>query len=702
MALGSTGLVRDDNTTGKSGLLVVKSNSTLAAEKAKAEQEAKDNQNTPLIVGLSADLTQKWEVAKTARTSVEQRLLDCLRRRQGEYSPEKMASIKATGGSEVFMMLTSIKCRAAESWINDILFPAGDRCWEAEPTPIPDLDPEIRQELAQAVAQEAMMWMQQNGIQLPPEIVQQRMKMAEEEIATRLEKMSRETAEKMSKKIDDQFTEGKWEEAMRELVKNTVTFPTAFIKGPVIRKRKSLKWMQDGNGKWMPKVASVLRPEYYSPSPFDLYFSPSSKNVQDGYLFERHRLRRKDILAMKGVPGYDSGAIDAVLSQYGMGGLRNWLTGDQQRAELEGRPNEWLGQTDTIDALEYWGSASGRHLLDWGMDPAKIPDPNMEYEVNCWKIGSYVIKAVLNESPTGERPYDQCSFEDVPGSIWGKSVPELMADVQDVCNAAARSLVNNMAVSSGPQIEVHTDRLAIGEDISNITPFRIWQTLSDPNGGTNNPAVRFNYPQSIADQLMKVYEFFSTLADEYTNIPKYSYGDNKGAPGTASGLSMLMSSAARGIKQVIANLDTPIEGTVRRTYIHNMLFDEDEAIKGDLSVSAKGARSMVAKEQQMVRRQEFLQTTNNPTDLQIMGMEGRAMLLREAVKAFEINVDDVIPDREKLQEQMQQAMQAEMQQQQQAAAQGGQAGPAPGGSRNLDQAGNPAGGTDTRLIRQAA
>jgi hypothetical protein len=397
------------------------------------------------------------------------------------------------------------------------------------------------------------------------------------------------------------------------------------------------------------------------------------------------------------VPGYSDQAIDLVLADYGTGGLREWLWRDQERAWLEKRPNEWLNYDDTMDALEFWGSVSGRLLLDWGMPADQVDDPNEEYEINAWMIGSYVIRAVINENPLGERPYDKCSFEELPGAFWGFGVPEIMKDVQDICNAAARSLINNMAIASGPQVEVHTDRVPIGEDITNLHPWKIWQTLSDVNG-TNNPAVRFHNPSSYAKELMGVYDHFSNLADEYTGIPKYSYGEGgggSGAAGTASGLSMLMSAAARGIKQVIGNLDKPIEGGIRRAYVHNMLYDEDQSIKGDLKTAARGASSLVAKEQQMIRRNEFLAQTNNPVDMAIMGPEGRSVLLREAVKSFDIPVDDVIPDRDTI---IKNARIAAMQQLEASQGGGNPQLPAPGGSRNTDPAGNPAGGTDTRAF----
>lgn len=680
-------LGREPKNMPKHPLVMVKSNSDLEADRV-SKADAEMQQNAPFITGLAAKIKSNWEVARFARNTIEERIIDALRRRNGEYDPEKLAQIRSQGGSEIYMMLTSIKCRAAIAWVNDILFPAGDKPWKVGPTPIPELDENTNASIQEYVIAEAQQWQMEAQQVLPPEALQERISMLKDQMSERMQEEADKIAERMDKKIEDQTQEGGWESAMKEVINDVITYPVGILKGPIVRKRKTLKWERDENGKTVPVKGKDFRLEWQRVAPFDIYPSPSSKDINDGYLFERHRLRRADLVAMKGVPGYNSDAIDLVLEAYGRGGLREWLWRDQERAWLEKRPNEWLNYDDTMDALEFWGSVSGRLLLEWGMTPDKITDPNEEYEVNAWMIGSYVIRAVINEDPLGHRPYDKCSFEEIPGAFWGLGVPEIMKDVQDICNAAARSLVNNMAIASGPQVEVHTDRVPIGEDITSLHPWKIWQTLSDPHG-TNNPAVRMHNPKSYSKELLAVFDHFSGLADEYTGIPKYSYGEGggaTGAAGTASGLSMLMSSSARGIKLVINHLDRPIEGSIERTYTFNMINDPDESIKGDLKCIAKGSSSMVAKEQQMIRRNEFLNQTNNPVDLQIMGVEGRATLLRESVKSFDIPVDDVVPDRETI---IKNTKVAAMQQIALADQSGGKA---------TDPAGNSAGGQDARVF----
>jgi hypothetical protein len=77
----------------------------------------------------------------------------------------------------------------------------------------------------------------------------------------------------------------------------------------------------------------------------------------------------------------------------------------------------------------------------------------------------------------------------------------------------------------------------------------------------------------------------------------------------------------------------------------------DENCKGDAQVVARGALALLVKEQTQLRRAEFLALTNNPTDMAIIGIEGRATVLREVAKALDIPVDKVVPSEEVLRKQ---------------------------------------------------
>jgi hypothetical protein len=250
-----------------------------------------------------------------------------------------------------------------------------------------------------------------------------------------------------------------------------------------------------------------------------------------------------------------------------------------------------------------------------------------------------------------------------------------------MCNAASRALANNMGIASGPQVDVSVDRLADGEELTQMYPWKIWQTTSDKTGG-GQPAIRFFMPDMKAAELMGVYNQFAKQADEVTGIPNYIYGAGAGGSGagrTASGLSMLMDNAAKGIKAAILSIDHVVAMAVSRFYIHNMMYNPDPYIKGDFRVIPRGAMGIMHKEQVAVRRNEFLAATANPVDLQILGPQGRAYLLREMAKGLDMDTDKLVPTLDMLQFK---AEKIEMAMQQQAGGQPQLAAPAEAGVGN--------------------
>jgi hypothetical protein len=634
-----------------------------------AKRSAEDAQNTPAIQGLAAYVRSCWSVARDEKEqSIEPRMHQSLRQRNGLYDPEKLALIKAQGGSEIYMLLTSAKCRGAAAWIKDILIGSGsDKPWSIEPTPVPDLPPQIIQYVAAIATAEAQRFMFETGVQPTPDMMWDIVSRVKDRIHANTIEQATKAAKRTEQHMEDQLIEGGFLEALDDFVEDLVTFPAAIVKGPVVMRRKQLKWAQGAQG-WEAQVSEELKPQWRRVSPLDIYPSPGAVDTNDGFLFERHRLTRAALLALKGTEGYDDAAIDAVIEEYGRGGLREWIAGDTSRAEAENRTVSGVmaNKDRLIDALQFWGSVSGQDLLDWGVPEEQVADALAEYEAEVWLIGRWVIKATLNPDPMGDRGYYKASFEKVPGAFWGNAPPDLIRDIQDACNAAARALINNMGIASGPQVWINVDRMPPGEKVTNLFPWKIHQGTSDPMGSTAK-AIEFFQPDSRAAELMQVYEYFSNKADEYSSIPRYAVGDLTGTSGalrTASGASMMMGNAGKMIKQVIGSIDRMMNALLTKLYGYNMRFGPEE-IKGDVRVRVRGVATALVKETAQVRRNEFLQLTANPIDMQIMGLDGRAALLRTAAETLDMDTDKVVPPVELIRARLQaQAQAAAMMEQQ--------------------------------------
>lgn len=663
-------------------------------EKRRLQAELDARQNNPLILGLAAHLRTCWDAAQMAKRPIEDMMLKALRQRNGEYESDKLNAIRAQGGSEVYMMLTEIKCRAAESWLRDILMDQGTPPWDLQPTPIPDLAPPQMEELKAAFAEQVVITMQQTG-QAPTksEMLELR-EVVSQQFRFKLLQAAQNRVDRMKTKIEDQLVQGGFSDAFNEFITDLATFPCAFLKGPIVRRQRYLKWSTTPEGRTVVEPGDRIAPEFERVSPFDIYPEPGISRINDGYLFERHELSRQALADLIGVPGYDEQAIRSALEN---GPGASWIQSayDDAREDGERRYYTERRPTDVYDALEFWGKVSGKMLREWGMTEEEVPDDAKEYDANVWMVGNLVIKAVMNYDPLGEKPYCKTSFIKTPGSFWGRSIPEIIEDLQNICNAAARALVNNMGISSGPQVEVNLERIPPNEDITQIHPWKIWQVLNDPLG-SSAPAIRFNQPEDNASSLMAVYEKFSRLADDHSGIPSYLYGDTdvQGAGRTASGLSMLMGSAGKGIRQVVMHIDTDVvKPIIQRQFVYNMRYDDDESIKGDAQVVPRGAVNLAVKETTNVRRVEFLNATANEIDMGIMGTEGRAAILREVAKGLQMPVDEVVPSRENMSFKQKAQERIAMQQQMVAAQQGQIPGQAPA-PQATDPGGAPPGGTN--------
>lgn len=683
------------------GLIKVRNLDALAAEQD-ARDKARETQ--VVITGLTGYIDSCWSAAKQAKIPIEQQMLRSMRQRNGIYDADKLAAIRQMGGSEIYCLLTATKCRAAEAWIQDVLAPIEDRLWTLSPTPMADLTPDqvatLQDEVMQVFQQVISKAVQLLGAPVPIDDLKAEIREYTEtrrdELLKEVQEEAKLRADRMATKIDDQLAEGGWRSTLWQVISDLVTLKAGIMKGPVVRRRKVKKWAQAG-GKWSVVAEDALVTDFDRVSPFDLYPEPGSSGPDDGYLIERHHLTRSDLLAMIGVPGYSETAIREAIKDYGSKGRREYLSPDNERAVIEFGTSNAINDSNKIEALEFWGSVPGKYLIEWGMKGDL--DPELDYEVNAWQVGSHTIRAILNPDKLGRKPYSVDSYERIPGSFWGRGIPELMSDVQDVCNAVARAIVNNAGLASGPQVEVNKER-CVSEN-EEIYPWKIWQ-------GTNQqmqeaPAVRFFQPQIVTSALLQVYEFFAAMSEDQTGIPRWAYGQTNlgGAGATSSGLSMLMTNASRGVKLVISHLDRMVEEAIERLYDYNMVYDPDEDIKGDCNIVARGSSSLLAKEQKVARRTEFLAQTNNPIDVQLVGMKNRGKMLLQQAKELDLDVemdDELEASIKEFAQLVQQQAQAQAAMVQQGSADSPAIGRAPTPKpKTLDNAGNPAGGTDTAL-----
>jgi hypothetical protein len=241
----------------------------------------------------------------------------------------------------------------------------------------------------------------------------------------------------------------------------------------------------------------------------------------------------------------------------------------------------------------------------------------------------------------------------------GNGLTDLLADVAEAANATLRSLINNISISSGPQVVINDDMLAPEENGEDMYPWKRWHTKNDPMTSGGKQPISFFMPASNAQTLIDVYKQLVEIADDVSAIPKYVGGQAGGGAGrTASGLAMLMGNASKILQTVSANIDRDvIEGSMMQLQDLILLTDTSGLLTGEEKLTVQGVNVAIQRETLRQRQIEFLTATNNPTDLKIMGTRGRATVLRSVSTTIGMPGEEIVPPEDQIEKMQQQEQQ---------------------------------------------
>ena len=610
-----------------------------------------------VIKKLAVHIHNVWQQNQRDNKQVRLDMVNTLRRVRGEYEPTKLTAIRAFKGSEAYIRSSENKARSADSWIKDIYRGDTDLPWSLEPTAVSDLPDQTQEQIAQDTRIYAAQVEQQllaSGQIIDPQQISRMMNEYYQENLDKakkdLQKEAKERCKRAELLIRDQNQEGGWNNAFKEFLFYFIRLKAGIIKGPVLTKKKKQTWVASEQG-YVLETTDTLVTDVYCVSPFNFFPSKGMRTINDGDVIEIHELSKQAIADLIDVPGYSNDEIRAVLDKYAKGSLKGkWFTIEDETAVKQVTKEKNLTHqthpptqnnadlsSDLILAQEFWGTVPGKLLIEWGIE-GNI-DPAVQYQTNCWKIGDHVIKAVINPDNLGRKPYHVTSWAKNPEWIWGEGLFDIAAPIEDALNAITRALINNIAIASGPMCEVDKDR------VDNKSPIYPWRQIESTSMQMKNegPAVVYYQPQMHAGELIAAWQFFGKLLDEMT-VPAYAQGASQSGvtAGTATVFTQLLAAASRSIKAVVANIDDDIlTPYLQMCYDYIMKFTEDDTVKGDARIVAKGVAGLLAKEQQAQRKVEFLQVTANPLYSQILGEKNLGSMLAQIAKSNDIELPDM-------------------------------------------------------------
>jgi len=544
--------------------------------------------------------------------------------------------------STVFIGMTRQKTNAAEARLADILLPTDDRNWGIQPTPDPQLM-SMTKDNKPAMDQQGQQVMGENG---QPARVRDVVKAALE--------VANKKAEAMQTEIEDQLVECDYNSELRKVIHDAAVLGTGVIKGPIVTNRTRKAWqpITDSSGETIHQVEIVqeISPASFRVDPRNIWPDPGcGENIHHGKgIYEREQVTAKQIRDLAKQPGFMKGQLRKVLEE-----------GPKQSATLRELTDE--DQRDmtrlTYEMWTYWGEVEHDDLEVAGVSVGE-KDELRSISACVIMINDTVVKAFLNPLEGGDLPYDFYVWEKIAGTMWGYGIPYLMRSQQKVLNAAWRQMMDNSGVSSGPQIVVKPGVIQPADKQWQLSARKIWYATDDIDDVRKAfSTFEFNSHQA---ELAGIIKMATELADAETGVPTIMQGEKGAAPDTVGGMQMLMNSANVVLRRLVKQFDDMITRPhIRRYYDYNMMYNEDEEIKGDFSIDARGSSALVVRDIQNQSFLNLLAAGANP----VYGMYlDTQKLFEKALQAQHIDPKDVFKPEEEI-EQIKEA-------QKQAAAQG--------------------------------
>ena len=620
--------------TSRGLIRVVSHDEMLANEKTAKDLSHLSIESLNPLAGLLRDRFEK-AVRHRRMVGIDEEFIRDMRAYNGQYDPKKLQEINAFGGSAVYTRMMTMKCRGATALLRNV-YMNSDRAWTLDPTPDPQIRDSVDQNIKKLVMAEVAS-VNQMGQTVDQNALADRMEGLYDAAKLAERRKAITEAAEAQRKIDDMLDQGNFYQALTDFLVDLPIYKHAIIKGPTTRRTTTLKWAKN-----KPVAHEEARFYWDRVSPWDVWFTPGATAITNTDVFERQRLSVQDLYAMLGLPGYRDTDIRQIIDTYDKKGFQEWIQlFEYERAYMEGR-NNVLDDT-FINAIEFHGFVLGKYLKEFNIPGCD--DDERPYFVTAWMVDKRIFKVMMNPSPRQRVPYYVTSFDKTPGSISGNGIPALANDITDVMNATLRALVNNVSISSGPQVMIDRDLIGPSQD-DNLYPWKRWSYISDPANPNRKP-VDFFQPTSNAQELLGVFDKFSVMLDDVSTIPRYLTGGgaNSGAGRTASGLSMLINNANKTLQNVADNIDNDImRPLLTQLYDYIMLTDDTGMLRGDENISVEGVRQASTQEQDLTRQLEFLQLINNPTYQSLIPPGEVARILQKISDSLGMEVKIMQPD----------------------------------------------------------
>lgn len=518
-------------------------------EAARLEAEKAEEERKKVLEDLAYSIQKKFEERQTNRGPKEREWLECTRLWLGSLSVEGSQNWRnpdrpwspVSGKKRPDRNIIQIKCDIAIAQQVQMQFSGGDKNWDIQPPAYvaPDMDPA----------------------------------------------MVSAAANEMEKAIEMQLTRTRYGAKSRQAMFNRVVLGTGILKGPVNTGKVRVKYVQVGDGTYIPELTTEYTPELENVDPWFFYPDDTTNdpcNIQDA--IEVHPMTKMELSRLKKNPGFDPIAIEELISV-------------APKEHVDGSFSEFTSLTDNnlnlfknkYVVLEYHGPITLDQLNTLGIEPS-YDTPSKEYYGEVWACQGKIIRIELsNIEGIYETPYAVARWKRDPSSVFGFGLPILLRDHQRVTSQTWHMILDNSSISSGPQVIMQKNAIEPQDGQWEIDPRKVW--LHTDFGAPVQNAFHFFVPPNVTPSLLNVMNTAAQFAEEESGVTMMSAGLGSAQATESATGQVIMNQNSSLLGDYLAEEwdDWITEKVIRRYYAWNMQYNPDPRIKGDFEIDVKSS-----------------------------------------------------------------------------------------------------------------
>jgi hypothetical protein len=449
----------------------------------------------------------------------------------------------------------------------------------------------------------------------------------------------------MQQEIDDQLNESRYPSKSRDVIHDAVQLGSGIVKGPVIVGRSRKTWATNDEGLSELTLSEELDPAAERVNPWNFFPDMSASCIEEcEFFFERHLWTKKKLRAFAKLPNI----LRNQLKELVRAGNQGEKVAQDYTSDIRSITGvDVVSSSNKYEIWEYHGPISKSEYLNAIKDTQKeitqekTDELDDELDAVVFFSGNHVLKVVINSMDTEEHPYSVFCWEKDEGCLFGFGVPYLMRNAQSMIDASMRMMMDNAGASVSDIIVVNKKIISPADGLWSSAPGKKkLYYMKDDKRSVSDAFAAFSVPNHQA-ALERVFMMARQLADEETNLPLIAQGEqSSNVTKTSSGMNLLMNSANIVLRRAVKNWDDDItRPLISRFYDWNMQFSDDQSIKGDFKVDARGSGALLAKEKQQQNLMIYANLSGSNPELAMMrDWEG---LDKEIAKSLEVPHDKI-------------------------------------------------------------